>query len=43
MTTNRSNAIQLYDLSVKDRKHLDAVIKSISKLKGVLSVERVRS
>jgi GTP pyrophosphokinase len=43
VTTNRSNAIQLYDLSVKDRKHLDAVMKSISKLKGVLSVERVRS
>jgi GTP diphosphokinase / guanosine-3',5'-bis(diphosphate) 3'-diphosphatase len=43
VTTNNSNAVQLYDLSVKDRKHLDAVMKSISKLRGVLSVERVRS
>jgi len=41
--TQGANAVQLYELSVKDRKHLDSVIKAISKLRGVLTVERVRS
>ena len=33
---------QTFDLAVKDRKHLDAVMKKLSKLKGILSVERLR-
>jgi len=41
--TQGSSAMQVYELSVKDRKHLDNVTKAISKLKGVLSVERIRS
>jgi len=43
VVTQGTNAVQLFELSVKDRKHLDAVTKSLSKLRGVLSVERVRS
>jgi len=36
-------ALQTFELAVKDRKHLDTVIREISKLRGVLSVERLRS
>ena len=38
-----NRAIQNFDLSVPDRRHLDAVLKAISKLPGVLQVERVGS
>ena len=41
--TADNRAIQNFDLSVPDRRHLDAVLKSISKLPGVLHVERVHS
>jgi GTP pyrophosphokinase len=44
ITTSANNrAVQTFDLSVRDRKHLDNVIKQLSKIRGVLSVERVRS
>ncbi len=42
-TSGDNRAIQTFDLAVKDRKHLDAVMKQISKIKGVLSIERLRS
>jgi GTP pyrophosphokinase len=44
VTTDTSRrASQLFELSISDRKHLDSLIKAISKVRGVLSVERVRS
>ena len=43
ITSGDNRAIQTFDLAVKDRKHLDAVIKQISKIRGVLTVERIRS
>ena len=44
ISTSRDNrAIQTFDLAIQDRKHLDAVIKQVSKIPGVLMVERVRS
>jgi len=44
ITTSRDNrAVQTFELAIPDRKHLDAVMRSVSKVKGVLSVERVRS
>ncbi|MFQ5947184.1 MAG: ACT domain-containing protein, partial [Anaerolineae bacterium] len=42
-TGGRNRAMQTFELAVKDRKHLDAVITQISKIRGVLSVERLRS
>jgi GTP pyrophosphokinase len=41
-TSINNRAIQEFDLRVKDRKHLEGVLKQISKTRGVLSVERVR-
>ncbi|HTO52096.1 MAG TPA: bifunctional (p)ppGpp synthetase/guanosine-3',5'-bis(diphosphate) 3'-pyrophosphohydrolase [Myxococcota bacterium] len=35
-------AIQVFELSVKNRKHLDAVLRQIAKIRGVVTVERVR-
>ncbi|MBW2279677.1 MAG: bifunctional (p)ppGpp synthetase/guanosine-3',5'-bis(diphosphate) 3'-pyrophosphohydrolase [Deltaproteobacteria bacterium] len=44
ITTSRDNrAVQTFELAIPDRKHLDAVIRAVSKVKGVLSVERVRT
>ncbi len=42
-TSGDNRAVQTFDLAVKDRKHLDTVIKQLSKIRGVLSVERIRS
>jgi GTP pyrophosphokinase len=41
--TGEKRAVQTLELAVKDRKHLDSVIKHLSKIKGVLSVERIRA
>ncbi len=41
-TSDDGRAIQLFELSVKDRKHLEGVLRQISKIRGVLTVERVR-
>ncbi len=41
--SGENRAVQTFDLAVRDRKHLDTVIRQLSKLRGVLSVERVRS
>jgi GTP pyrophosphokinase len=38
----QNRALQTFDLAVKDRKHLDAVLKKVIKVKGVLSAERIR-
>ena len=35
-------AIQVFELSVKNRKHLDGVLRQIAKIRGVVTVERVR-
>jgi GTP pyrophosphokinase len=44
VSTNPHNrAVQEFDVRVKDRQHLEAVLKQISKIRGVLSVERVRA
>ncbi len=44
ITTSRDNrAVQTFELAIPDRKQLDAVLRAVSKVKGVLSVERVRS
>jgi GTP pyrophosphokinase len=44
ITTSRDNrAVQTFELAIPDRKHLDAVMRAVSRVKGVLSVERVRS
>jgi GTP pyrophosphokinase len=42
-TSKDNRAVQVFDLVIRDRKHLDAVIKQISKLRGVIQVERLRS
>jgi GTP pyrophosphokinase len=42
-TSDDRRAIQVFELSVKDRKHLDAVLRQIAKIRGVLTVERVRA
>jgi len=42
-TSGENRAVQTFDLAVKDRKALDSVIKKMSKIRGVLSVERIRS
>ena len=36
-------AIQVFELSVKNRKHLDGVLRQIAKIRGVVTVERVRA
>ncbi|MEE8557026.1 MAG: TGS domain-containing protein, partial [Myxococcota bacterium] len=41
-TSAKNRALQSFDLGVRDSKHLRAMVKQISKIKGVLSVERVR-
>jgi guanosine-3',5'-bis(diphosphate) 3'-pyrophosphohydrolase len=41
--SGENRAVQTFDLAVKDRKHLDNVIRKLTKLRGILSVERVRS
>jgi GTP pyrophosphokinase len=42
-TSGDNRAVQTFDLAVKDRKHLDTVMKQISKIRGVLTVERIRA
>jgi GTP pyrophosphokinase len=42
-TSDDGRAIQLFELSVKDRKHLEGVLRQIAKIRGVLTVERVRA
>jgi len=42
-TSEDGRAIQLFELEVKDRKHLDGVLRQIAKIRGVLTVERVRA
>ena len=42
-TSDDRRAIQLFELSVKDRKHLEGVLRQIAKIRGVLTVERVRA
>ena len=42
-TSSNNRAVQLFELSVRDRKHIDTVIRQLTKIRGVLSVERVRS
>ena len=41
-TSDDGRAIQLFELEVKDRKHLEGVLRQIAKIRGVLTVERVR-
>ncbi|MGH7293223.1 MAG: ACT domain-containing protein, partial [Myxococcota bacterium] len=41
-TSDDRRAIQLFELAVKDRKHLDGVLRQIAKIRGVVTVERVR-
>jgi GTP pyrophosphokinase len=41
-TSDDGRAIQLFELEVKDKKHLDGVLRQIAKIRGVLTVERVR-
>ena len=41
--SGENRAMQTFDLAVKDRKHLDAVIKKLSRVRGIISVERIRS
>jgi guanosine-3',5'-bis(diphosphate) 3'-pyrophosphohydrolase len=42
-TSDDKRAIQIFELSVKNRKHLDGVLRQIAKIRGVVTVERVRS
>jgi GTP pyrophosphokinase len=42
-TSLHNRAVQEFDVRVKDRKHLETVLKQISRIRGVLSVERVRA
>jgi GTP pyrophosphokinase len=42
-TTPDSKALQTFDLWVTDVGTLNAVMKQISKIKGVLSVDRLRT
>jgi GTP pyrophosphokinase len=41
-TNGKNRAVQNFDLGLRDSRHLHAIVKSISKIRGVLSVERVR-
>jgi GTP pyrophosphokinase len=42
-TTRDKKAVNTFDLSVKDVEHLRRVMKELEKLKGVITVERVRT
>ena len=42
-TSGNNRAVQTFQLSVKNRRELDSVIKQLTKIRGVLSVERVRA
>jgi GTP pyrophosphokinase len=42
-TSDDRRAIQLFELHVKDKKHLDGVLRQIAKIRGVVTVERVRA
>jgi GTP pyrophosphokinase len=42
-TSSNNRAVQTFELSVKNRRELDSVIKQLTKIRGVLSVERVRA
>ncbi len=42
-TDGPHRAVQTFEIAVQDRKRLDSVMKQISKIRGVLSVERMRS
>jgi GTP pyrophosphokinase len=42
-TSLHNRAVQEFDVRVKDRKHLDTVLRELSRIRGVLSVERVRA
>ncbi|MEE8314170.1 MAG: bifunctional (p)ppGpp synthetase/guanosine-3',5'-bis(diphosphate) 3'-pyrophosphohydrolase [Myxococcota bacterium] len=42
-TSGNNRAVQTFELSVKNRRELDAVMVQLSKIRGVLSVERVRA
>jgi (p)ppGpp synthase/HD superfamily hydrolase len=41
-TTEDQKAIQMFDLYVNDVNTLNAVMKQIERIKGVMSVERLR-
>ena len=41
-TSGNNRAVQTFELSLKNRRELDSVIKQLTKIRGVLSVERVR-
>ena len=42
-TSDDKRAIQVFELQVKNRKHLEGVLRQIAKIRGVVTVERVRS
>ena len=42
-TSGNNRAVQTFELSIKNRRELDSVIKQLTKIRGVLSVERVRA
>ena len=42
-TSLNNRAVQTFDLQVRDRKHLESVLARLAKIRGVLSVERVRT
>jgi GTP pyrophosphokinase len=42
-TSDDKRAHQVFELSVKNRKHLDGVLRQIAKIRGVVTVERVRT
>jgi GTP pyrophosphokinase len=41
-TSDQNRAVQDFDLSLRDNDHLRSIVKQISKIRGVLSVERLR-
>ena len=42
-TSDDKRAIQVFELQVKNRKHLEGVLRQIAKIRGVVTVERVRA
>jgi GTP pyrophosphokinase len=42
VTTTDKKGINIFEIEVSDLKHLNAVMRSIEKIKGVLSVARLR-
>ena len=42
VTTTDKKGINIFEIEVNDLKHLNAVMRSIEKIKGVLSVSRLR-